>query len=433
MKTTLAIIALFSFTGAWAQPFNSGYGQELPRGNHYPAPSWQEATVTDARTNTYFRQLNDWTQEGDRFTIPFTVPFAWANRQVLIRLESASTDYTVLVNGLEIAYVPDGNTPAEFNVTRQVKEGRNQLEIRLNNPSPIAVLESWKETPAAAISPACLFSQPTLRIRDVRVKTWHSTEEADYTAEIAIAVKSDALNPRTSRIWYDLFSPTGRKVAAGHGDMTLDMRREDTLRFLTHIPIDSLWSAEQPQRYTLRLKTQREGRYDEYTEYRLGFRSIEMREGRMLINDRPVALRVREVSPRIPAAEIAKLREQGYNTLFLQPGIIDPALYEICDTTGIYVIAQAPVDTRRSGESRRKGGNPTNDPAWREAYIERAQNSYHTTKLHPSVIAFSLARHSANGINLYESYLQMKAFDESRPFIYPEAAGEWNSDRLITE
>ena len=78
------------------------------------------------------------------------------------------------------------------------------------------------------------------------------------------------------------------------------------------------------------------------------------------------------------------------------------------------------------------GGNPSNDPAWREAY-ERAANSYHTTELHPSVIAFSLATQSSNGINLYESYLAMKKSHETRPFIYPEAGGEWNSDPLPLE
>lgn len=48
-------------------------------------------------------------------------------------------------------------------------------------------------------------------------------------------------------------------------------------------------------------------------------------------------------------------------------------------------------------------------------------------------MAFSLAVKSANGINLYESYLNMKRFDDSRPFIYPDGGGEWNSDKLALE
>lgn len=96
----------------------------------------------------------------------------------------------------------------------------------------------------------------------------------------------------------------------------------------------------------------------------------------------------------------------------------------------MYVIVQAPIDTRSSGESRRIGGNPSNDPEWLGAYVERTADSYHASKRHPSVIAFSLATQSANGINLYESYLDMKKSGDPRPFIYPDAAGEWNSDKL---
>ena len=65
-----------------------------------------------------------------------------------------------------------------------------------------------------------------------------------------------------------------------------------------------------------------------------------------------------------------------------------------------------------------------------DAYLDRTQQHYHAVKRHPSIVAFSLARESANGINLYESYLDMKKSGDSRPFIYPDAAGEWNSDKL---
>lgn len=109
---------------------------------------------------------------------------------------------------------------------------------------------------------------------------------------------------------------------------------------------------------------------------------------------------------------------------------MSPTLYDTCDTLGMYVIVQAPIDTRSSGESRRIGGNPSNDPEWLGAYVERTADSYHASKRHPSVIAFSLATQSANGINLYESYLDMKKSGDPRPFIYPDAAGEWNSDKL---
>ena len=432
MRTILSILALFSLCGLSAQEYAPSHGRELPRGELLVYPSAEAATAADGGDNRYFTRLKEWNLRDNVFSTDFTVPFAWANRQVLFHLGWASGDYEIRVNGRTAAYNADGNAPAEFNLTKLTKEGRNTLEVILAEPSPTAPLESWKESPAPAIGRAWIMSQPTLRIRDILTAT-RLAEDGGATAEVAVVLKSDALNPRTSRIHYELLSPTGERAAAGHKDITLKMRGEDTLRFLARIPSNMLWSAELPTQYTLRLRTQHEGRYVEYAELRLGFRTVEMSEGRMSVNGLPVTLRVREVPAAITENEIAALREQGYNTLRLLPGPVPESLLDFCDLQGLYVIAQAPIDTRRSGDSRRVGGNPSNAPEWQGAYLERTENSYHTTKRHPSVVAFSLASKSANGINLYESYLNMKRFGDSRPFVYPDAGGEWNSDKLALE
>ncbi|MDE6070901.1 MAG: hypothetical protein K2F92_08600, partial [Alistipes sp.] len=271
-------------------------------------------------------------------------------------------------------------------------------------------------------------------VRDVVVRNRRARATDDFLlAEVGIVVKSGALNPRTSRIHYELLTPGGVTAAIGHEDLTLDMRREDTIRFLARIPDSLQWSAARPALYTLQLKTQYEGRYGEFLEFKPGFRTVGAVDGVLRINELPVALRVCEVSADIDATEVEALRASGYNALRLLPGPVPESLFELCDRSGIYLIVTAPIDTARSGDSRRRGGNPSNDPAWQQACIERAEESYHTAKFHPSAIAFSLARKSSNGIALYETYLHMKRFDEPRPFIYPDAAGEWNSDRLSIE
>lgn len=429
MRTIFSIIAFFSLCTLHAQAPEPSFGRELPRSRMVAYPTQQEATAADGGDNRYYTRIAEWSRSGNTLSAPFTVPFAWANRQVLFHLASASAPYEVRVNGRTVARNNDPSLPADFNLTRHTHEGRNTLEIVLAEPSPLAPLESWKSGEAApAVGTAYVMSQPTMRIRDVLVKTWQS--DTTTMAEVGIVVKSEALNPRTSRFHYQLLTPTGEIAATGYKDVTLDMRREDTVRFIASIPTHLRWSAELPTQYTLRLRTQHEGRYAEYMELRPGFRTLEMHEGRPCINGQPVTLRIREVPGSISENELAQLREQGINTLLLQPGTVPETFYEVCDRMGMYVIAQAPIDTRSAGTSRRIGGNPGNDPAWQAAFIERTEDSFHTSKRHPSVIAFSLARESANGINLYESYLNLKRKGDTRPVIYPEAAGEWNSDRL---
>lgn len=437
MRTLLAIIAFFSVCTLQAQPFIPSKGRELPRCEVITYPTAEQATAADGGNNRYFTRITQWARQNDTLSTPFTVPFVWANRQVLFHVGSASVPYEVLVNGRRVARNADGNTPAEFNLTRYVREGRNRLDLILTQPSDAAPLESWKEAGAApGVTDTWIMSQPTMRVRDVLTKCWPSNDgDGTAVAEVGIVVKSSALNPRTSRIYYDLLSPSGETAATGYKELTLDMRREDTLRFVTRIPAQLLWSAELPTLYTLRLKTQHEGRFGEYLELPLGFRTVATDpQGHMTINGQPVRLHAYEINPQIVSANLlARLRELGFNTLKFMPGYISPELLEMCDIQGVYVVAQAPIDSSKSGASRRKEGNPSNDPAWQAAYIERTGDSYHTTKRHPSVIAFSLASMSSNGINLYESYLNLKRYGDSRPIIYPDAAGEWNDDPLLLD
>lgn len=437
MRRVFAIAAIFSCWGLAAQPCAPSEGRELPRCEVITYPTAEQATAADGGNNRYFTRITQWARQNDTLSTPFTVPFVWANRQVLFHVGSASVPYEVLVNGRRVARNADGNTPAEFNLTRYVREGRNRLDLILTQPSDAAPLESWKEAGAApGVTDTWIMSQPTMRVRDVLTKCWPSNDgDGTAVAEVGIVVKSSALNPRTSRIYYDLLTPSGETAATGYKELTLDMRREDTLRFVTRIPAQLLWSAELPTLYTLRLKTQHEGRFGEYLELPLGFRTVATDpQGHMTINGQPVRLHAYEINPQIVSANLlARLRELGFNTLKFMPGYISPELLEMCDIQGVYVVAQAPIDSSKSGASRRKEGNPSNDPAWQAAYIERTGDSYHTTKRHPSVIAFSLASMSSNGINLYESYLNLKRYGDSRPIIYPDAAGEWNDDPLLLD
>lgn len=431
MRTILALIAIFSCNALFAQPLTSE-GCEPTRSELLAYPTAEEATKANGGNNRYYTLLNEWTHQENSLSTPFTVPFAWANRQVFFCVESLGSAYEVWVNGEQVAYNADGNNPCEVNITRHVKEGRNMVELRPTDPSPLSPIESWKQEEKIALGKCYLVSQPTMRVRDVFVECTPPAEEGgNITATVSVVVKSHALNPRTSRIHYELLTPTGELAGSGYQDLTLDMRREDTVRFLASVPKVLQWSDKLPTLYTLRLKTQHEGRYGEYMELQLGFRSVEVKEGKLVVNGIPTLLRAYDVTGSTASSNLlARLRELGYNALRFSAGPVPASLLKLCDIMGIYLIVQAPIDSSKCGTSRERGGNPSNDPAWLPHYLQRTENTYHATKRYASVVAFSLARNSANGINLYESYLNLKRFGDPRPIIYPEAAGEWNNDPL---
>lgn len=433
MRTILTALLLFSLASTAAQeaPASADAGRERPRDRTVPYPTAAEA-IARADESLYLRGI-DWTadQDGKRFTAEFTVPFAWTNRQVLFRLASAPGPYEVRIDDRLAGRSRNGTLPEEFNITKYVAEGKNRVTLTLLDDPTAAVLES-RPREATAPGAAAVVSQPTIRLRDVFVT---AREAGDgFIGEVGMVVKTDALNPKTARIHYELRDTSGMAVKSGFQDITLSMRGEDTLRFVVPVPRGMLWSASSPLQYDLLLHTQVEGRHAEYLAYRIGFRTLGIDpQGRLLLNGAPQPLRTAEVAGDLSAEALARLKAEGIDALKLRCGTVRDGFYADCDALGICVIAQAPIDTSSSGPSIRKGGNPSNQPCWKRDYLDRTERTYHIAKRHPSVVALSLAERSANGINLYESYLRLKALDAQMPIVYPAAAGEWNSDPLQYE
>ena len=389
-----------------------------------------ESGVAGFPESKYIRQIAEWQQtDGGALSSHFAVPFAWINRQVVLHVEWATAGYRILLNGSEVASTRSGMVPSDFVITRNAREGRNEITIE-----PFADASEGVLTPAAegAFKTGRIYVQSPapVRVRDIVTRTTIS-EDGGATAEIGIVMKSEMLNSKDMRIHYELLAQDTVRLHYGVKDLTLGMREEDTVRFAVRVDDSCLWSLRNPAMLRLDVRTQNNGRYLENETFRFGLSQVNVTEnGLTEINGKAVGLIMADVEPTITAAELTALRDEGYNTVHPRVGIIDRTLYDLCDSIGMYVVAQIPVSTSRWGDSRRVGGNPSNDHRWIESYVDRAEGVYHALKLHPSVVAFLLADRSANGICLYETYLRMKSFGDSRPMVYYSAEGEWNSDIL---
>lgn len=422
MKIIATLLALLIGFGAMGQemiPHTSpAFGREPARARLLP-------TDKSGSTAPYVRSVKWELQSDGSYTSECSIPFSWANRQVLLRIAWAPAGYRLQVNDREAGHVSTGALAAEFNLTRHLKnDALNHLRLIPCPEAASRCLEDFYHPEELGASE--LISQPTLRVRDVQTQTRHTGE--GYRAEVAVVVKCDALNEKQGRIYHELIDTAGRIIAQGFNDIRLRMRGEDTLRFTTPIPDTMLWSPDSPTRYRLRLRVQSQGRYTEYHELLVGFRQVALCEGELRINDKPLQPKIYEVRNPLGEEELQHIHTLGYNLLRLFPGV--PA-EEICiraDELGLCVVAMAPYCTAASGTSRLKGGNPSNNPAWRAEACDRAESSRNLTHRHPSVVAFALADDSANGICLYESYLHLKPLCDTRPVLYPSADGEWNSD-----
>lgn len=441
MKRFLSIIALVFAVGALsAQEYDSpeyvSLGRELPRSKTLPYPTAEEAQAlgSGAAASKYLRPVTGWTrtEEPDAtvFTSKYVIPFVWLSRQAILYVDEASGAYEVIINGQKVGYAANAFTPAEFNITKASKEDVNTISIRILKDHWSRRMEDFVETREPRVGETYVISQPTIRVRDVVHNTDVDLKSEYANVEVGLIVKTESLNPKTARIHYELIAPDTTVVTQGYKDVTLGMRGEDTVKFMARIPYVLTWCADMPVRYRLNIKTQIEGRYAEYQSRMIGFRDIDINEeGDFMINGIKTELFYRDFDPlKVTEKDIIAARVLKYNALRFKMGAVPQNVYRMCDSLGMYVIAQIPINTSKSGLSRRIGGNPSNDPKWKAAYLDRAETAYRTTCGQASVIGYVMAEESSNGINLYETYLRLKALERKRPILYIEAAGEWNSD-----
>lgn len=441
MKRFLSIIALVFAVGALsAQEYDSpeyvSLGRELPRSKTLPYPTAEEAQAlgSGAVASKYLRPVTGWTrtEEPDAtvFTSKYVIPFVWLSRQAILYVDEASGAYEVIINGQKVGYAANAFTPAEFNITKASKEDVNTISIRILKDHWSRRMEDFVETREPRVGETYVISQPTIRVRDVVHNTDVDLKSEYANVEVGLIVKTESLNPKTARIHYELIAPDTTVVTQGYKDVTLGMRGEDTVKFMARIPYVLTWCADMPVRYRLNIKTQIEGRYAEYQSRMIGFRDIDINEdGDFMINGIKTELFYRDFDPlKVTEKDIIAARVLKYNALRFKMGAVPQNVYRMCDSLGMYVIAQIPINTSKSGLSRRIGGNPSNDPKWKAAYLDRAETAYRTTCGQASVMGYVMAEESSNGINLYETYMRLKALERKRPILYIEAAGEWNSD-----
>ena len=179
------------------------------------------------------------------------------------------------------------------------------------------------------------------------------------------------------------------------------------------------------------LFTRRNGVYKEYMPLKIGFGKTELVDGRIMRLGKELKLekaRYNAAADRKTAlAELRALKAKGKNTVC--PDYPQPAwFYELCDELGLYVIDQANINAPEHSGDRTVGGTPSNDPKFADEYLERVKAMYYRSRNFTCVVAYSLGGPSGNGYNMYKAYQWLKSVEKSRPVIYADADGEWNTD-----
>ena len=360
----------------------------------------------------------------------FTVPAGWDGRKVYLHFAGVDSAFYVWVNGVKLGYHEDSRTPAEFDITPYLKAGSNLLAAEVYRFGDGAFLEDqdmWRMS--GIFRDVFLWSTPLQHVRDFEVHTDLDSDYRDSKLSIRAEVVNAAKRSKKVSLTAELLDADGNIVGNSLSkDTALAAGAESELEILSNIASPNKWSAETPYLYTLLLTLKDEtGKVLEVIPQKVGFRKVEIRGGRFLVNGKAILVKgvnrhehdennAKRVSVESMIQDMRIMKQFNVNAVRTSHYPNDTAWYDLADKLGMFILDEANLECHHYGNDPEN--RLTNDLAWQEAYLDRQRSMVERDKNHPSVVIWSLGNESGDGPNAAAVYEWTKHRDPSRPFHY---------------
>ncbi len=370
----------------------------------YPFPVDPPRVPTENPTGSYRRT--------------FTVPDDWTGRRLYLRFEGVDSAFFVWINGRRVGYGQGSRVPTEFDITEHVTPGENVIAVRVYRWSDGSYLEDQDMWWLSGIfRDVCLIAVAPAHIYDLAVRTELDDECRDATLQLEATVRGGDGCTLEARLLGDEEIRESAAVEAG------------TARLAMPVPDPAKWTAETPNLHTLLLSlVDADGRTVEVVPQKVGFRSVEIVDGRLLVNGVAVKLKGanrhehhpdhgRAVPFESMVEDVLLMKRHNLNAVRTSHYPDDPRFYDLCDEYGLYVMDEADIECH--GMQRVDATDQlSDDPAWQEAYLDRARRMVRRDRNHPCVLIWSLGNESGFGRNHVAMAEWIRAEDPTRPIHY---------------
>jgi beta-galactosidase/beta-glucuronidase len=365
-----------------------GYGKPHYTNCQFPFPVDPPHVPTENPTGTYVRT--------------FHVGTDWKGMDVRLRFEGVDSAFYVWVNGKEIGFSKGSRTPAEFDVTEHIHAGENRVAVRVIQWSDGSYMEDQDMWWLSGIfRDVYLLARPQTHIADIHVD---APADGKLKVHTTLTGKSGGCKVSTK-----LLDHNGRVAPAGP-------RR--------------LWSAEDPYLYlALVILKDAEGNILEVVPQRVGFRTVEIKGDKFLVNGIGVKLKGvnrHEMDPDLGRAvpmetmikDILLMKQHNINAIRTSHYPDDPRFYDLCDSYGLYLMDECDLETHGFCNVEKWAGNPSGDPVWEKACVDRMERMVARDRNHPCVIMWSLGNEANFGCNHLAMAKRAREMDPSRPIHY---------------
>jgi len=394
----------------------------------YDIPIYTNATYP--HRNDPPRIQHDFNPVGS-YRTEFTVPDAWQGRQVILHFDGVQSAFYLWINGQRVGYSEDSRTPAEFNLTRYLQPGRNLLAAEVYRWCDGSYLEDQDMWRLSGIyRNVYLYSVPQVHLRDFFVRCDLDDQYRDADLKVTASVTNYTQAPAEG---YTLevrlldspqASATVAPLLTGKVPQTAP-GTEQTLEMQGRVSNPRKWTAENPNLYVVLLTLKdAAGQVVEVERCNFGFREIELRDRKFLVNGVPTYIKGvnrhehdpdtgNYVSPERMLEDVLLMKRNNLNTVRTCHYPDDPLWYDLCDKYGIMLIDEANVESH--GASRTV---PASDPQWTKSCLDRMARMVQRDKNHPSVVIWSLGNEAGQGSNFARMAEYTHAADNTRPVHY---------------
>ena len=395
-----------------------GYGHPHYTNSVYPFPVNPPFVPSENPTGCYIRE--------------FELPDDWADRRLLLKFDGVDSFYYVWVNGQLAGMSKGSRNASEFDITDIAQIGVNRIAVQVLQWSDGTYLEDqdmwWLSGIFRNVS---ISAVPQLDIYDIFAKARLDSSCRNGKLELeAEILNTDCAAARALTVEAELFDPVFNpvfKAPLSAPVAKIEMGKSAKIRLSAEVKKVSAWTAETPALYTLLLTLKDQSGLVECKSLKIGFRTVEIKNGNLLVNGVPVMFRGvnrhefntdlgRALTLDAVEEDLLLLKRHNVNAIRTCHYPDVPVFYDLCDKLGFYVMCEADLETHGFGYE--EGKNPTMWPDWEKPCVERMQAMVESYKNHASVVIWSLGNEAGYGISHKKMAEYTRSRDCTRPIHY---------------
>jgi len=377
------------------------------------------------------------------YSLTFDVDEAWLDSgQTRIVFDGVNSAFYLWCNGKWIGYSQDSRLPAEFDLSGVLRPGTNRLAVlvlRWCDGSYLEDQDMWRMS--GIFRDVSLLHKPRTHIADYHAVTELNADydRAKLRVEVALAGEQFAECDVALTLWRDGVSVA--TASAKPGSAIVDERGNWAERLTVTLPVNdpALWSAETPELYRLTLALRdAQGDLLEAEACDIGFRRVEISNGLLKVNGKPLLIRGVNRHEHHPEngqvmdeatmrRDIELMKQHNFNAVRCSHYPNHPLWYTLCDQYGLYVVDEANIETHGMVPMSRLA----DDPRWLPAMSERVTRMVLRDRNHPSIIIWSLGNESGHGANHDALYRWVKTTDPTRPVQYEGGGANTDATDIV--